>query len=391
MKGSIVAGIGIVIALGILTVVGVSFFVDDSHELYAKRPESVVDTATIADDTVLEPVFIATHVPTPESVKAIYMTSWVAGTSSLRNHVINLIDTKEFNSIVIDIKDDTGKVSFSLDGFEVARYESAENRIPDIRGLIQMLHEKDIYVIGRISVFQDPYLTKQRPDLAVKRVSDGEIWKDRKGLAFLDQSSQEVWDYIADLARASYAVGFDEINFDYVRFPSDGNIADIDYGLDEGKSRADVIEEFFSYLAAELEGEGMVRSADLFGMVTTNSDDLGIGQVLERALPYFDYIAPMVYPSHYPHGFSGYGNPNHYPYEIIHISMSRAASRAAAIGEPISKLRPWLQDFDYGGNYGVAEVQEQIQAVYDSGLNSWMIWDPGNKYTPGAYATETSD
>lgn len=376
------------------TALGVSFVTDTPQSSYTKEITESVATTTPIQQEILEPeepIFQVTHVETPEPVKALYMTSWAAGTASLRKHVLNLIRTTEVNSVVIDIKDDTGKVSFLLDGFEVNEYGSSENRIPNIREYIGALHDEGIYVIGRISVFQDPYLTKQRPDLAVKRADNGEVWKDRKGLAFLRQDSQEVWDYVADLARAAYEVGFDEINFDYVRFPSDGDIKNIDYALGEGETRADIIEKFFAYLADELGDEGMVRSADLFGMVTTNTDDLGIGQVLEQALPHFDYIAPMVYPSHYPNGFAGYSNPNNYPYEIVYYAMSRASARAEAMGESPLKLRPWLQDFDYGGNYGYDEVRAQIQATYDAGLTSWMIWDPSNRYTPSAYEKVTTE
>ena len=200
-------------------------------------------------------------------------------------------------------------------------------------------------------------------------------------------NSKKVWDYVVELAKASYDVGFDEINFDYVRFPSDGDIGDIAYGAITGNetTKADIIENFFSYLRGELKDTGIVMSADLFGMTTTSTDDLNIGQILERAAPHFDYIAPMVYPSHYPRNFNGYDNPNHYPYEIVHYAMKTAKERLIAIGENPAKLRTWIQDFDYGGNYGVDEVRAQIQATYDAGLTSWMVWDPANKYTRDAY------
>ena len=170
--------------------------------------------------------------------------------------------------------------------------------------------------------------------------------------------------------------------------------ADTEFG------KAEALREFFAYLKKETDELGVVTSADLFGMVTTNTDDLNIGQVLEYALPYFDYIAPMVYPSHYPRGFNGWQNPNHYPHEVIEFSMSRAASRVRemkratttpeAVREHLDvlQLRPWIQDFDYGGNYGPAEVRTQIEAVYDSGLTSWMMWDPANRYTVEALQKE---
>ena len=148
--------------------------------------------------------------------------------------------------------------------------------------------------------------------------------------------------------------------------------------------KREVIRSFFSFLEENLRPTGVFLSADLFGMTTTNKDDLNIGQVLEYALPYFDYIDPMVYPSHYPPNFNGYADPNKYPYEVVKFSMDKAVARAIAASTTPDKLRPWLQDFDYGGNYDIAEVKAQIKATYDSGLDSWMLWSPSNVYTRGA-------
>ena len=185
-------------------------------------------------------VFVATHLPTPEPVRALYMTSWVAGTPRLRERVIKLIEETEANAIVIDIKDDTGKISFAVDDPFLA--PAVERRIPDIRELIARLHEKNIYVIGRISAFQDPHLTATRPEWAVRRASDGEVWTDRKGLSWIDAGTTEAWDYLVALGRAAYEVGFDELNYDYIRFPSDGNMRDIRYPVSEGKSKPLVCE-----------------------------------------------------------------------------------------------------------------------------------------------------
>ena len=192
------------------------------------------------------------------------------------------------------------------------------------------------------------------------------MWKDYKGLSFVDVSAKEFWDYIVALGEESYAVGFDELNFDYIRFPSDGNMRDIYYPLSEKRiledpiaGKASALEDFFVYLHRKLSPTGVVLSADLFGMTMTNKDDLNIGQVLERATPYFDFIAPMVYPSHYPKNFNGYDNPNKYPYEIIKFSMDKGVERLIAASSSPDKLRPWIQDFDYGGNYDIPEIQAQ--------------------------------
>lgn len=339
--------------------------------------------------------FVATHVKTPDAVKAIYMTSWVAGTSSFREKLVKIADETEINSIIIDIKDYTGKIAFKVEDPLLKEVGADENRISDIREFIERLHEKDIYVIGRISVFQDPYYVSKFPEYAVKRASDGAVWKDYKGISWLDASSKEVWDYTIAIAKESYENGFDELNFDYIRFPSDGNMNDIYYPLSENKlikdpdsGKAEVIRDFFKYLNNEMKGTGAKISADLFGMVTTNPDDLNIGQVLEYAEPYFDFIAPMVYPSHYPKGFNGWPNPNKEVYGVVNFSMKTAVGRMIAASSSPQKLRPWLQDFDYGGNYDIAEVRAQIQATYDAGLDSWMLWAPSNIYTRGALFDE---
>jgi hypothetical protein len=253
------------------------------------------------------------------------------------------------------------------------------------------------------------------------------VWKDYKGLSFIDVSAKEQWDYIIGIAEESYDIGFDELNFDYVRFPSDGDMQDIAFTHTGAKSKAEALELFFAYLTKELKNPDRFAaykhtntgraaavpylSVDLFGMTTTNEDDLSIGQVLERTLPYFDFVDPMVYPSHYPPGFMGFNDPNEHVYEVVEHAMREAVRRAEAttttqngfmqqrIGTstpPLyqksaydkQRLRPWLQDFDYGGDYGTEEVRAQIQATYDVGLTSWMVWAPSNRYTKGAFKSE---
>jgi len=362
------------------------------------------------DPVIVEKKFKPLYLKTPDPLKGVYMTSWVAGTGSIRERVIKLIDETELNAIVIDIKDYTGKISFLVSNEYLKDIGSDEKRIPDIKEFIKYLNEKDIYVIGRISVFQDPYLVKLRPDLAVKRASDGGVWKDRKGISWLDAGSREVWDYIVAIAKESYEAGFDELNFDYIRFPSDGNMNDIYYPFSEEEILADpefgkarIMKNFFAYLDKELEDTPVPISADLFGMTTTNADDLNIGQRLEDALPHFDYIAPMVYPSHYPTGFNGYQNVNAHPYEIVKYSMDSAIEKLNIFKEETAsntpkapylsrispnQLRPWLQDNDYPVPYSPEMVRAQIDATYDAGLSSWMLWDAANTYTRAALLSQ---
>jgi hypothetical protein len=390
------------------------------------------------------------HVALPPAVKAIYMSQCYASMPNLRSKLIKIANETEVNSIIVDIKDYTGTVAFTPAGSVVVQTGKG-CKVRDMRELVAEMHNNNIYVIGRITVFQDPNMVTQHPEWAVKRASDpAKNWADRKGLGFIDVGARPYWDYMVALSRESHDVGFDELNYDYVRFPSDGNMKDALYThsvnkAGESTKKAEHLEKFFAYLTAEVRkpyesaydhlGHVPVLSADLFGMTASNTDDLTIGQVLERALPHFDFVAPMVYPSHYPRGFNGYKDPNKNAYGVIKYSMDRAVARAKAtetdvegmmhvpametvekeskddkgeitkVTEEIKKvrngkqiytklaysphkLRTWIQDFDYGGDYGPAEVREQFKATYDAGLTSWMVWNASNKYTVDALKKE---
>jgi len=387
--------VGIVVVIFILIIFLVTIIFDNSSSESFSTPIFELSTDDGVIVRTLDDGPVVNHVETPESVKAIYMTSWVASTPSIRQGIIDLIKETEINSVIIDIKDDTGMISFKGNDPVLEEMGSYENRIRDIRELIQIFHDMDVYVMGRVAVFQDPHLTSIWPEEAVKFASTGGVWTDRKGLSWVDAGSQRVWDYAARVAIDAYNQGFDEINFDYVRFPTDGKMSDIAFPYSEGKDKNLVIEEFFTYLDSKLEDTGIVTSADVFGMVAVANDGIGIGQVLEMITPHVDYIAPMVYPSHFAHNFKGLGDPNEDPYGVIYHSMKDAYDKLIAAqsletteeGKMIfdtDKLRPWLQDFDYGGEYDAADVRAQIQATYDVGLDSWMLWDPSNKYTRGA-------
>jgi hypothetical protein len=373
--------------------------------------ENALASSTTTEEIAKETV---KHLKTPEPLKAIYMSSCVVGTKDFRASLVKIADTTEINAIVIDVKDFSGTLSYEpTDPSLKHAWDSAKCGARDMREFLQELHSKNIYAIARVTVFQDPHFTKLHPELAVKSISTGGNWKDGKGLSFLDVGGKETWDYTIAIARDAYNIGFDEINFDYIRFPSDGNMKDAKYTLSTG-SKADQLEKFFKYLSVEMKKSNIPTSADLFGMTTTNNDDLNIGQVLERTLPYFDYVAPMVYPSHYPKNFNGWKNPNTVPYELTKFVMKRAVERAEATTTAVAmldntkidlgtsskkvlythepqnklKLRTWIQDFDYGGTYDIPEVKAEIKATYDVGLTSWMMWAPSNKYTTGALIKE---
>jgi hypothetical protein len=338
----------------------------------------------------------------PREIRAIYLTSWSVATPSRLREAITLIKTTDLNAIVIDVKDYTGKVTFRTSSALIKEIGSEEPRLGDLAQVVERLHQAGIYVIVRIAAFQDQHLVKVRPDLAVKDPQGG-IWRDRRSLGWVDPASPEVWEYIIEVAREAADAGADELNFDYVRFPTDGKLSALRYPVfNEGRvSRREVIQRFFGVLTTALRPTGKQLSADLFGLTTVRSDDLGIGQILEDALLYFDVVSPMVYPSHYARGFLRYQNPAAHPYEVVHYSLASATARrdrlariVAALTEDsgsvsIGGIRPWLQAFDLGAPYPPKGIRRQMQAVQDAGLPyGWYLWSPSNRYQPASFERE---
>jgi hypothetical protein len=343
-----------------------------------------------ADSEKQEPIIPSFKNNQPEEIKAIYVTSWSASRESYIDHMIDMARDTEINGVVIDIKDWSGYIAYDTALAEVEEYNAESIRIKDIDSLVQKLHEEGVYSIARITVFQDPILAKARPDLAVhSKAEPDSLWLDKSGLAWIDPAAKESWDYNIAVAKEAVELGFDEINFDYIRFPSDGNLKDMSFPLwDENTPGHLVMREFFEYMRRELPEVNL--SIDLFGLSTVNHDDLGIGQIIEDAFEYFDYVCPMVYPSHYAAGFLGYQNPADYPYEVVHYSVEKALERLSALdpaGEKNVRLRPWLQDFDLGAVYDAEMVRSQIEAVYDAAkddFSGFMLWNSSNIYTKEA-------
>ena len=326
------------------------------------------------------------HLPTPIPTKVVYMTSCVAATPSLRERLVKMVDETEVNAIIVDLKDYTGAISFDPETESLKPYAISHCPIADLKTMVKEWHDKDIYVIGRITVFQDALFTKNNPDTAVRSLSNPEsLWRDKKGITYIDPASKKAHDHIIAIAKDAYNLGVDELNFDYIRFPSDGNMKDISYPYSLDKNKAETLKEFFVFIDKRFRTKGITISADLFGMTTTNNDDLGIGQILENALIHFDFVAPMVYPSHYPSNFLGYKTPAEKPYEVISYVMSKGIEKAKMASSSPLKLRPWLQDFSIGKTKYTSEmIKDQIRATYDVGLNSWMIWNASNVYTVSA-------
>ena len=379
---------------GFVLVIATFTFISFSTVTYSRgnANKAAVSTYTTASTSTVArtsmPYGVVTHIQTPTTVHAIYMTSWVAGTLSLRTHVLNLLDTTSANAVVIDVKDYSGNITFDVQNPTLAAYGSVQVRVRDLPELIASLHAKGIYVIARIAVFQDAYFVKYRPDLAIQNAAGTKTWADDKGISWIDPAARDYWNYIALIGDETYAVGFDELNFDYIRYPSDGNLHDISYPWTKADTKADVLVSFFQFLHNHFSPENIPISADLFGQTTTAPDDMGIGQVFVNALPYFNYIAPMVYPSAYITNTLGYKNPAAYPYQIITYALTSALKRASLASSTPNKIRPWLQDFNLGATYGVEQVEAEEKAVTDLGLNSWMMWDPNNVYTVEALGTK---
>jgi hypothetical protein len=344
----------------------------------------------------------------PEIIKAVYFTGWSAGLNSRVGYLTDLAKTTVINSVVIDVKDYTGNISYRVGFPEAKQYGAVRVMIRDIDSLVERLHRENIYVIVRITCFQDPVLAEARPELAVHRVSKlpkdrsgpltkQSLWLDRKGLAWINAASRPAWDYLVAIAKDALSHGVDEVNFDYIRFPSDGDLKDMYFPNWDGKTpKHEVIRSFFRHLRHELAGARI--SADLFGLATVNGDDLGIGQVIEDAYGAFDYVCPMVYPSHFAKKFLGFPNPAERPYEVVNYSIKHAGDRLDEFANPkpqepkpaapakiaAARLRPWLQDFNLGAQYDAQAVTAEIKAVEDAlgdRFAGYMLWSPSNIYT----------
>lgn len=322
--------------------------------------------------------------PKPKEIKGIYATGWMAGSAKWFPRLVQFINETEVNALVIDVKDDTGTVSYQSQVDLVNQIKATEIKINDPKAMIQTLYENQIYPIARIVVFKDPFLAKRKPEWAVKD-NNGGLWKDRKGLHWVDPYNRDLWDYIISIAEEAISLGFQEIQFDYVRFTSDGDIKRCVYPFNNGEKPEDVIQNFLKYARVRLQPYQIPVSADIFGLTTSVPDDQGIGQQYEKIVSNVDIVCPMVYPSHYAHGTFGLKNPNQQPYETVLKGVSDAKKRLDDIGNTSTIIRPWLQDFNLGHHYGKNEIKAQIKAVQDAGLNEWIFWNPSCRYDKEKY------
>jgi hypothetical protein len=346
----------------------------DSSSGYAISP--IVDLRAFRD---------LSYVP----VKGIYMTSYGASSSEKLNAMISLADKTEINAFVIDVKDDLGFVTYKANVPLAKENGLIDVRIKDIDALVAKLRQHNIIPIARVVCFKDTKLAAKRPELAVKW-KDGSNWTDFKGLSFTNPYNHEVWEYLVEVAEDAARHGFREIQFDYVRFPSDGKISEAVYP-GQNSSKEDAIADFLAFARPRLEKLGVWVSADVFGITVNpaaSKDSATIGQNVEKISQNVDVVCPMVYPSHYSDGSYGIDNPNKDPYNTILKAMADTKARLAGTG---AMGRPWLQDFSLRGvKYGVTQVKAQIKAAEEQGFTEWLLWDPALTYTEGALRSSSS-
>lgn len=328
----------------------------------------------------------------PDQIRAIYLTGCVAGSPVWRKEIIPMMRDLNLNAVIFDIKDYSGYVSYKMPELEEVIGSGADTKtcIRNIDEVLREFHSNNIYVIGRITVFQDPVFARTHPELALKNNLTGALWKDNKGLEWLDPASESVWTYVESISMDALARGFDEVNFDYIRFPSDGPLSLASYPFYSGtESKTSVMSRFFLHLRNSLKGE--IISADLFGLTVSASDDMGIGQTLNIAFPNFDYISPMIYPSHFASGYKGFISPAEEPYGVIKSAMQDGLLKRQYFmqnnpGVKAAEFRPWLQAFNLGAVYDKFKIDAQVRGVEEAFigsediLNGWMFWDPSNLY-----------
>jgi hypothetical protein len=320
----------------------------------------------------------------PRTVKGLYLSYHGVGDRTIRGRVFDLLDRTELNAVVIDVKGDEGYLPYDS-RVPLAREIGATGRVRvnDFDGILARLKAKGFHLIARIVAFKDNVLARHRPAWAVTDTGTGALWLDAERLAWLDPLEEEAWPYAIAIASEAARKGFDEIQFDYLRFPTEGHLAAARYGRPNTQaSRERAVAGFLDHARTALRPTGTLLAVDVFGYAAFNFDDTGIGQRIETLAPLVDVLCPMAYPSSYHLGIPGYRNPVAHPYEIVFETVRRARERTA--GTRV-QVRPWIQNFrDYAFDhrpFEAAEVQAQMRAALDAGATGWMLWNPQNRYT----------
>lgn len=322
-----------------------------------------------------------------KKVRGIYVTGPMAGSASMDN-LITLVDETELNAMVIDVKNDDGNITYKMDLDSAGDMGACINYIPDMEGLMAKLKEHHIYTIARVVCFKDPYLAAAKPELALRK-PDGTPVTDANGLTFVNPYREETWEYIVDVAIAASKLGFDEIQFDYVRFPIGADADAADYGVDLNTyTKEQAITGFLSYAAERFEEEDIPFGADVFGTIIGSETDVErVGQNYQTIGGIVDVLSPMVYPSHYANGVFGLDVPDAHPYETVLAALQGSGRELETVGEADrAVVRPWLQSFTatwVSGHisYEGEEIRQQIQAVYDAGYEEWILWNASNRYS----------
>lgn len=335
--------------------------------------------------------YLANDPRTPVQAKGIFITGAVAGTEKTMPELTQMVEDSSLNAMVIDIKNDAGEVTYKM-GLPLSQEIGAEVRyVSDMPQLLRQLKEKGIYLIARIVAFKDPILAEQKPEYAVKN-ADGSVFHDNNGLAWVNPYNEEVWDYLIDLSKQAAALGFDEIQYDYIRFSTAKGISEADFGaVSEGRTKQDAINGFLTKAYETLAPMGVYVSADVFGTIICNeSDGRLIGQDYVEMAKHCDYICPMVYPSHYVDQAYGIAVPDAKPYDLIYAAVADGESklnkaREADTSVHIAKQRPWLQAFTATWvkghiSYQGKQLRDQVEGAADAGVQEWLLWNASNNY-----------
>lgn len=334
----------------------------------------------------------------PVLVKGLFITQNTARSSKRIDQFIEIANTTEINALVIDVKDDSGHLLFKVPGAETVVSGINDNvAINDIKAFVKKLKDNDIYLIARIVSFKSPNYAKQYPERAIT-YPNGTLFTKGDGLEWGTGYDRQLWDYLMTICKAAADVGFDEIQFDYVRFPVASGKIQLNYHNDLAESKALVIHNFLKYAYEQLADSNVYITADVFGWAGSALNDTGIGQHWEAIANVVDYTAPMMYPSHYGKGNFGLTYPDTLPYQTIDASIKDIIERNSNLETP-AKVRPWIQDFTASWlkpaaayiPYGSHELRQQIKALKDNGVEEYMVWNSGNNYHLDAFEKETGE
>lgn len=332
--------------------------------------------------------FGGNRVPRPDSVRALYVNAWAAGSRTRTAELLKIADETEINAFIVDIKESDTFLAYDSTAIPLAKEIGADTRPATkwMEAFVDSMQAHGVYPIARIVVFKDRMLAEKKNELAIRHVNGG-VWRDNKGGAWVNPYDHRVWDYNIAIAKEALDMGFSELQWDYVRFPdvTERMRPTMAYPGSNGKSRADNIREFLAYTKEQIKDYQVPLAADVFGLVTHLEDDVGIGQNWERVITTADVVLPMVYPSHYYPGLYGMARPHANPYQTVRLAMTDAVERTTFIkdstGAKVGEIMPWLEAMSIRGlTYGPNEVRLQIQAAYDAGLKSWALWNPGSKF-----------